>query len=83
MNGRCSPIGSWPAPVDQREKERTLGRARRLCMGGRRLKKDGGSLISSPTVTIRWIVESVGTVDLDGRPRLNLGVPLRVINPGP
>jgi hypothetical protein len=37
---------------------------RRMCLGGWRRKKDDGSLISSSTVTIRWMVESVGAVDV-------------------
>jgi hypothetical protein len=45
-------------------RERTRERTRHLCLGSRGLKKAGGSLIPSSTVTIRWMVESVGAVDI-------------------
>jgi hypothetical protein len=57
---------SWPsrALVDRQERGQQVVRGRRLCLGSRRLKKDGRSLISSSTVTIRWMVKSVGAIDI-------------------
>jgi hypothetical protein len=45
------------------ERERT-GEAMAFVPGSRRLKEDDRSLISSSTVMIRWMVESLGAVDI-------------------
>jgi hypothetical protein len=58
-------VWSVCTPVEQRERERErTGEAATFVPGSQRLKEDGGSLISSSTVTIRWMVESVGAVDI-------------------
>jgi hypothetical protein len=62
----ATTVWSWPgrAPVEWQERGQRVVRGRRLCLGSQRLKKDSGSLISSSTVTIRSMVESVGVVDV-------------------
>jgi hypothetical protein len=59
----CSGLVCVYAGGATRERERT-GEAATFVPGSQRLKEDGGSLISSSTVTIRWMVESVGAVDI-------------------
>jgi hypothetical protein len=56
-------VRSVRTPVEQRERERT-GEAMAFVPGSRRLKEDDRSLISSSTVMIRWMVESLGAVDI-------------------